>query len=134
MITIVPDTNIFLRFLTNDIPGQARKVESIFRKASQGKIQLVIYPLVVIEIIFHLERWYKYNKQDAVDKVLSLLSPEWMEVVDKNIVFEALNLYKKSKIDFVDVLLYSFARTNNYRILSFDKDFDSLDTKIRMNF
>ncbi len=35
------DTNLFLRYLTNDIPKQADRVEQLLQRAQNGEIQLV---------------------------------------------------------------------------------------------
>ncbi|OGG17986.1 hypothetical protein A3D78_05895 [Candidatus Gottesmanbacteria bacterium RIFCSPHIGHO2_02_FULL_39_14] len=126
------DTNIILRYLTNDIPSQAEKVKRRFLEASKGKIQFEILSITVVEIIFQLENWYTLTKEEASLKVLTLFSPDWMIVREKEIIFEAINLYRLKNIDFVDLLVFVTAKNDNRKLLSFDKDFDKLSPKIRM--
>jgi predicted nucleic-acid-binding protein len=133
MKTVIADTNIFLRFLTNDVPSQAALVEKRFRQAQSGKLKLRILPITIVEILFHLEKWYKHPKTKAVEKIQNLFSPAWMEVDDKDVIFEALCQYEISNIDFVDILTWSCAKKSKERILSFDKDFDKLNPKLRLN-
>ena len=45
------DTNLFLRFLTNDVPAQADAVERLLRRAAAGEVQLVTSSLVIAEIV-----------------------------------------------------------------------------------
>lgn len=49
------DTNVFLRFLTNDDPIKAKRVEALFRQAIKGQIQLITSLLVMAEIVWTLE-------------------------------------------------------------------------------
>lgn len=126
MRTVILDANAVLRFLTNDLPSQASRIEKRFKQADQGKITFRIFPITTVEILFHLEKWYKFAKNEAVDKMLILFSPKWMEADDKEVILEALRVYREKKIDFVDLLLWSFAKRDGQKILSFDKDFRKL--------
>lgn len=132
MLSVVADTNVFLRFLTNDIPSQAKFIEKHFKEAQEETLRLVVLPITVVEILFQLENWYKFSKREAVEKLMLLFSPSWLELEDKNAVFEALALYKESNIDFVDILTFSMAQKRNVKILSFDKDYDKLLPNLRL--
>lgn len=132
MFSVVADTNVFLRFLTNDIPSHAQSIEKRFKEAQEGKLRLFVFPITVVEILFQLENWYKFSRQKAVEKLILLFSPSWIEVEDKDSVFEAFALFKESKIDFVDILTFSMAKKRNAQILSFDKDYDKLIPKLRL--
>jgi len=132
MKVAVVDANVILRFLTNDVLVQANKVRERFKEAARGKIDLAILPITVVEIVFLLEHWYQYGRGEICDKLLLLFAPEWMNLQSKAAVFEALRVYKERNIDFVDVLLWGIARDEQRAVLSFDKDFDKLDPKIRL--
>lgn len=123
----IVDTNVFLRFLTNDNKDQAKKVEIRFLEAKKNKIQLRVLLITVVEILFHLERWYKFSKKDAISKIEDLFIHEWMKVESKDVLFASLEEYRTKNIDFVDLLTYHSAVTSRSKILSFDKDFDELD-------
>lgn len=126
------DTNVFLRFLTLDVKDQAETVEKRFKQAEKGEIEVKVLPMAVVEILYHLENWYDYDRSKAVDMVLRLLLPEWMQVEHKQAVYEALVLYKSSNIDFVDLVLWAVAKEGGDKVMSFDKDFDKLDPMIRV--
>lgn len=132
MKSFIVDANVLLRFLTNDIVEQAERVEKRFKEAEKGGITLTILPICVIEVIFHLEHWYHYNRQDASHLVETLLSPDWLNVIDKDAVFEALRLYTNETIDFVDILLWVMAGKEKSSILSLDKDYDHLTPSRRI--
>jgi len=132
METAVIDTNIILRYLTNDVPSQAEKVKKCFQEATRGKIQFEILTITVVEIIYQLENWYNLTKEETCKKLLALFSPDWMTIKEKGVIFEALNLYRLKNIDYVDLLLFATAKNNKNQLLSFDKDFDKLSPKIRL--
>ena len=124
------DTNVILRYLTNDVPSQAEKVKNYLIKAKNGQISIEATKIVVIEVLFQLKNWYGLNKSEAADKVLTFFSPEWMELEDKSLIFEALRIYKSKNIDFVDIILYLEAGKLGKSILTFDRDFEKLDSKV----
>jgi len=130
--SFIVDTNIFLRFLTNDIEKQAKRVEKRFLEAEKGTIELRILLITVVEILFHLERWYKYPKIKAIEMVENLFGREWMMVDEKDVLFSALGEYKKTTIDFVDLLTFYQAKMDERMILSFDKDYDKLSPSLRV--
>src|SRR3989338_4523333 len=132
METAVIDTNIILRYLTNDVPKQEAKVKKRFQQASNGKIQFEILPITIVEIIYQLENWYDLTKEETCKKLLALFSPDWMIFKEKGVIFEALNLYRLKNIDFVDLLVFVTAKNDKKQLLSFDKDFDKLSPKIRL--
>lgn len=132
MKTAIVDTNVILRYLTQDVTKQAKRVARRFVQAQQGKIRLVLLPITVVEIVFQLTHWYNMGRFEAVNHVKLLLSFPWLEVDHKDRVLHALTLYAESSMDFVDVLTWTLAQTTDAFVLSFDRDFDKLEPKIRL--
>jgi predicted nucleic acid-binding protein len=59
------DTNLFLRYLTNDVPAQADAVEALLRRAVDGEeIVLVTNSLVMAEIVWVLDDYYQQSRDD----------------------------------------------------------------------
>lgn len=61
------DTNVFLRFLTNDVPEQAAAVEALFRRAAAGEVRLVTNTMVVAEIVTDALLVYAEANVDFID-------------------------------------------------------------------
>jgi predicted nucleic acid-binding protein len=61
------DTNVFLRFLTNDVPEQAAAVEGLFRRAAAGEVRLVTNTTVVAEIVTEALLAYAESAVDFID-------------------------------------------------------------------
>jgi len=100
--TIFADTNLFLRYLTDDVPAQADLVEALLRRAAQGQVQLVTTSLVIAEIIWTLESFYKIPKQDIQLKVLAILTTDGLEVENADLILQAIGLYVEKNVDFID--------------------------------
>jgi predicted nucleic-acid-binding protein len=102
MTSFFVDTNVFLRFLTNDDPAKAKRAETLFRDALRGKIKLATSLLVMAEIIWTLESFYKLEKPDIAAKVEKILNTPNLDCPETPLLFMALDLYVHANIDFVD--------------------------------
>ena len=102
MASLFVDTNVFLRFLTNDDPAKAKRAEALFRNATKGHVTLTTSLLVVAEIIWTLESFYKLGKQDIASKVEKILNTPNLDCPETPQIIMALDLYVQENIDFVD--------------------------------
>lgn len=98
---IFADTNLFLRYLTNDVPAQADAVEQLLHRASAGEIVLVTNSLVIAEIVWTLESFYKLSREDVKDKVLAILNTTGLEIENGDLVFQAISWYAEKTLDFI---------------------------------
>jgi predicted nucleic-acid-binding protein len=96
------DTNLFLRYLTNDVPAQADAVEALLRQAAGGEMVLVTNSLVLAEIVWVLASYYQRSRVDIRDKVLAVLNTPGLEVVDGDLVLQAITWYAEKNVDFID--------------------------------
>jgi uncharacterized protein len=96
------DTNLFLRYLTNDVPDQADAVERLLRRAAAGEVSLVANSLVMAEIVWTLESFYELPKSDIQDKVLAILNTPGLEVARSELVLQAISWYIRQNVDFID--------------------------------
>lgn len=131
MKTFIGDANIFLRFLTKDVLEQAIKIKKIFEEAEKGKLKILILNITLVEIVFQLEHWYHLSRNEIAEKLTVLFLPSWIEIENKEIIFYILEIYKHTRVDFVDLIIFGFANKRNLRILSFDKDYDKLSPHLR---
>jgi len=99
---VFADTNLFLRYLTNDVPSQADAVEHLLQRAAAGDIVLVINSLVIAEIIWTLESYYGLGRDDIKDKILAIFNTPGLEVAEGELLLQAMLWYADKNIDFVD--------------------------------
>ena len=123
---IIPDTNIFLRFILNDIPSEAKKAEIVFSKSKTGEIDIIIPQIVILEIHFTLEKYYQFSKKDIIDKLKAILSADYFKIDERAVFLKALDLWITKNISLPDAFLISYCEENNGEIFSFDKKLNKL--------
>ena len=127
------DTNVFIRFLTEDIPEKAGACEELFKKALADKERLFTTEFVIAEIIWVLESYYELSKKEVQDKVEKILNTPNLVCQNKDIILNALTLYYEKDIDYIDAYNAVFLRNNSIETLySYHKHFDSIDWLTRL--
>jgi len=132
-MTLFVDTNVFLRFLLNDHKTQSPAANKLFKEAGKGKITLTTSSLIMAEMVFTLDSFYKLSKQEIIKKVHAILFFEGLKITEKNILIQAITFYEKKNIDFIDAYGAAFALENKIDICSFDRDFDRVKEIKRFN-
>jgi predicted nucleic acid-binding protein len=125
----IVDTNIFIRFLTNDDPKKAEACRKLLKKAEQGKVELQTTESIISETVFVLEskRLYGLSRTEIYDRLLPILTIDGLKVSYKNSIIRALEIYAKEKIHFEDAILVAQAeRLRVKEIFSYDKGFDKI--------
>lgn len=96
------DTNLFIRYLTNDDPKKADKVAALLSNAAAGKVILVTAEMVVAEVVWVLESSYRLGKPEISTLIRGILATPGLEVLNGPLVARALELYEAQNVDFVD--------------------------------
>lgn len=96
------DTNLFLRYLTNDLPDQASAVEQLLRAAAAGEVELVTTSLVIAEIASTLESYYERPRQQIAEAVLAIANTPGLTLTDRDLVVQAAVWYAEKNVDFAD--------------------------------
>ena len=122
------DTNIFLRYLTKDDPSKYDKCREIFKKAVEGRIELATSGIVIAELIWTLLSYYKVQKDDVIEKISIIVSTDNLYIPDKDIITDALVLYSRKNIDYIDAYNAVLMRRYGFEeIYSYDEDFDVVE-------
>lgn len=96
------DANVFLRYLTNDVPEQADAVEALLARAVDGETALVTSVLVVAEVVWTLGSFYKRSKAQVRDAVLALCHTPGLDVEDADSLVQAAEWHVDLNVDFAD--------------------------------
>ena len=122
------DANVILRYLTKDPPAMAEAALKIFNEARNGKILLLILPITVAEVVWVLESFYGYPKQQIAETMTQFLMCEGLEVENLDPLIGALTLYHEKNLDFADAVLAITALRKGPKIIcSFDRHLDRVD-------
>ena len=106
------DTNIFIRYLVNDIPDQVDKVEDLFDRAERGEIRLVTGPPVFFEIAWTLKSFYNMNRKRIYGCLRGIIGLQGLEIIDLKIIEEALEIYNQTSADFNDAYIAILSQKN----------------------
>jgi predicted nucleic-acid-binding protein len=109
------DTNLFLRYLTNDNPIQAEHLEKLIKRALKGEIYLVSNTLVFTEIIWTLQSYYKYSKKSIDEVVSSIVASRALEIPEKDIILQTLEDFYSLNIDFIDAYIDAWMNENQIK-------------------
>jgi len=121
------DSNVILRYLTQDPPGMAEKALKIFVDAKKGRLTLLITSLTMAEVVWVLESYYGHSKKQISETLTQFLLCDGLEVESLDLLLGALNLYQEKNIDFADAVLASQAlRKGPASIYSFDHHFNRI--------
>ena len=116
------DTNLFLRYLTNDVPEQADAFEQVLHRAVAGEITLGTNSLVIAEVIWTLESYYHLSPLQIQDKILAILNTPGLEVADGDLVIQAVLWYVEKPIDFINAFNAAWMLDQEVRtIFTFDR-------------
>lgn len=119
------DTNILLRYFTRDDKRKAEKVLILLKEIESGKKEAAISAIVIFEVIFTLESFYQVDRKEIQELLNPILGLQNLKLNDKNIYFEALEIYVNKNISFADAFNIAFAVKNKIKkICSYDRDFD----------
>ena len=131
---VFADTNLFLRYLTNDIPAQAEAFEKTLREAAAGKLTLVVSPLVCAEIVWTLESYYQLPKGDIQQKILAMLNTPGLEIPGGEIVLQAIFWYTDKNVDFIDANHAAWIASQNItQVYTFDRKHFARFSSITVN-
>ena len=120
--TVFADTNLFLRYLTDDVPAQADTVEFLLHQAAKGKINLVTTSMVIAEIVWTLESFYEMGKKEIQEMVLGILNTDGLEVIDSDLILQAIVHYADKNVDFIDAFNVAWMVKNDVdKVYTFDQ-------------
>jgi predicted nucleic acid-binding protein len=114
------DSNLILRYLLGD--SDSDKTERLLKE----KKELLLTDVTIAEIIWVLDSFYKWGRENIVDAIASLVDLDSI-YSDKELILIALGLFKKHNIDYIDAYIAAnIIRDGSGRVYSFDRDFDKI--------
>ena len=133
MKTYLLDANVVLRFLRRDEPGMAAAADALFARAERGEVCLVLDSLILAEVVFVLQSFYKLGHKVIADTLLDLINSGGAVETDRPMLLnDALERYRRHpQVDFGDAMLGALAAEQNIPVASFDRDLDRFKDVVR---
>jgi predicted nucleic-acid-binding protein len=117
------DTNVIIRFFVgNEQDKDYNKSVQIISEIEQGMLQVEILSEVVMEVIFVMTKFYKSPLDKIALGLKELILLDGVVNKNKYILVNTIDMMVEKNIDFVDALICSKAKLQNYGKISFDKD------------
>lgn len=98
------DTNVLVRYVTQDEPVQSAKASQLIESltaTSPGFVSLV----TIVELVWVLQSCYQSAKSDVVMVLETLLHTRELTVEHADIIWQALRKFIANKADFADCLI-----------------------------
>jgi len=99
------DTNVLVRYLTQDDLAQARKANSLIDGAVGKGERLHLDVVVLCELVWVLRGAYDFGKETVAEAVEKILDAAQFSVEDRDLLREALEAYRAGRGDFADYVL-----------------------------
>jgi predicted nucleic-acid-binding protein len=99
------DTNVLVRYLTQDDARQALRASACIEDAIKRGESCFVNPVVLAELIWVLEECYGYGKAQLLELLGKLLAARQLEIAQKDCVRKAVEDYRQSRADFADCLI-----------------------------
>ena len=116
------DTNVLVRYLTQDEPGQVARVNSLISGAVAKHQKLHLDVIVLCELVWVLRGAYRLDRHRVANTLEKLLDAAQFSIQDRDIASEALAAYQSGAGDFADYVLGSRNRRAGCRTtLTFDR-------------
>jgi len=99
------DTNILVRYLTQDDPNQSRKATNEIAKGLSAGDMFFIADIVMCELVWVLETAYGYARQEIVQVLERILRTKQFQFENKDLLWQSLADYRNKKGNFADHLI-----------------------------
>lgn len=115
------DTNILVRYFTLDDPSQTARAGEVMDSLTAEEPGF-ISSIVLAELVWVLESFYKLTKTEIVGCLETLLRSKELSVEKAEIAWQALNTFRKGRSGYSDCLIERTAHAAGCRhTLTFDQ-------------
>ena len=128
-MTAFVDTNILIRHLTGDPPGQATRATRFLAEADE----LFLPDLILAEVAYVLESFYEAPRPQVAASLRAVLAFPPITVVDAELAQRAVEVYDVHRLDFAEAYLVACAERSGMGVVaSFDRSIDRVGTVERV--
>ncbi|WP_263356271.1 PIN domain-containing protein [Acidicapsa ligni] len=116
------DTNILVRFITQDDPYQSAIANAFMASLTADKPGFI--PLVtIVELWWVLSRGYKLSRAQCIQATATLLASQQLVIEAEPLVWDALLLVEQTNSDLSDCLIAGCARASGCNsVVTFDRN------------
>ena len=116
------DTNVLVRYLTQDDAAQSRRLDAFVAQAVDAETRLHVDDIVLCELVWVLRGAYRLSKPTVASALDKIMSTALFSFDDRDLLRGALEEYREGTGDFAD---YVIGRRNSRagceRTVTFDR-------------
>jgi predicted nucleic acid-binding protein len=123
------DTNVLIRYITQDNPDQGRLAHELIDRVRAGTQDVTTCEGVIVETVQVLSspRLYNRSRAEIQAYLTAILNLPGFRSSDRTTYLRAMDLYASTNLDFVDVLEVAHMEKDGIGVMiSFDRGFDRL--------
>jgi predicted nucleic-acid-binding protein len=121
------DTNVLLRFLTNDHKTHSPAARQLIEGATEGKLELRIPLIAIAETVFTLQAFYEIERKPLGTELLKILNAPGVTLACPDWVLDAVEIYRTRNVSFGDACLAAHAISAALAVASFDQGLSKFD-------
>lgn len=99
------DTNVLVRYLTQDDPAQSRKANAVIAEAVERNEPCAISAVVLCELVWVLRGAYRLDRPTIAITLEKVLETAQLVVEQADLARRALDDYRRGRGDFADYLV-----------------------------
>jgi predicted nucleic-acid-binding protein len=123
------DTSVILRILVQDDNIKIKASVKLIRESKKRGIILHILPVVILEIVWVLEKVYKYDKKTIREHIEAILNTPELRCEMESVFRMAIRTYEEKNIKFADAMMgYWGMERDIFVVYTYDeKDFGRIE-------
>ena len=98
------DTNVIIRYLTQDDPKQAKKATTLIETELSPEAPGFVTLITLVEVTWVLESCFDQSKESVLNVLQGLLTTKQLIVERTNLAYIAMRRCAKASTDFSDTL------------------------------
>jgi len=100
------DTNILVRYITQDDPSQSKRAVRILEsKTPVERPKFFVNLIIMVEVLWVLQRTYRFKRAEQIEVIERLISNPQIHLESPRIARRALHFFQDHSADFSDCLL-----------------------------
>jgi predicted nucleic-acid-binding protein len=99
------DTNVVVRYIVQDDPKQAQAATKLIEESCSKDNPGYLNHIVLCELVWVLRRNYKLDRQSICQVIEQIMRTDKLIIEEIQLVWKALETFRKTKADFADCLL-----------------------------
>jgi len=123
------DTNVLVRYLTQDDPAQFARAAAFIEAASEREEPFLINAPVLCELVWVLATVYGYSREEIAQALDQIFTTAQFEIERLDEARQALGDFRSSKADFSDALIGRINRSLGAKhTVTFDRELKAVET------